>query len=241
MVRPVPAGKATYLTTGEKLALMRPLVLRYMLPLCAVYIEEYIINSVGHVILFRGVKLTSQGVAPTLVFPIPTEGPWSVLFKSPRDYYPFWSLTCTSPALTLLISDQSFVFLSRSSLSLGLPPIPKRLLPVPTIIQFFVLLLLSLQASRFIFASSVFTPPNEPPSQGVDRSITVVFLLMCLEGMCGGSAYVNTFYWVGREGEDGEDEGEEGAKRKMEKEFRIGATGASDSLGMLYDLDNTSS
>jgi hypothetical protein len=38
---------------------------------------------------------------------------------------------------------------------------------------------------------------------------------------------------VGREGEDGEDEGEEGAKRKMEKEFRIGATGASDSLGKL--------
>ena len=44
---PGPAGKAVYLTTGEKLALMRPLVLRYMLPLCAVYIEEYIINSVG--------------------------------------------------------------------------------------------------------------------------------------------------------------------------------------------------
>ena len=43
----VPAGRATYLTTGEKLALIRPLVLRYMLPLCAVYIEEYIINSVS--------------------------------------------------------------------------------------------------------------------------------------------------------------------------------------------------
>lgn len=42
---------------------------------------------------------------------------------------------------------------------------------------------------------------------------------------------MNTFYWVGREGEDGEEDGEEGAKRKMEKEFRIGATGASDSLG----------
>jgi battenin len=104
---------------------------------------------------------------------------------------------------------------------------------LPTVIQFFVLLLLSLQASRFIFASSVFTPPAEPPSQGVDRSITIVFFLMCLEGLCGGRAYVNTFYWVGREGEDGEDEGEEGAKRKMEKEFRIGATGASDSLGKL--------
>lgn len=38
---------ASYLTTSEKLALIRPLVLRYMLPLCAVYIEEYIINSVS--------------------------------------------------------------------------------------------------------------------------------------------------------------------------------------------------
>ena len=132
-----------------------------------------------------------------------------------------------------LTSDQSFVFLSRSSLSLGVPPIPKRLLPLPTIIQFFVLLLLSLQASRFIFASSVFTPPNEPPTSGVDRSITAVFFLICLEGLCGGSAYVNTFYHVGREGEDREHEGEEGPKRKMEKEFRIGATGASDSLGKL--------
>lgn len=40
-------GKTVYLTTKEKLALIRPLVLRYMLPLCAVYIEEYIINSVS--------------------------------------------------------------------------------------------------------------------------------------------------------------------------------------------------
>jgi battenin len=42
------SGKVqTSLTTSEKLALMRPLVFRYMLPLCAVYIEEYIINSVS--------------------------------------------------------------------------------------------------------------------------------------------------------------------------------------------------
>lgn len=42
----ISAGPA-YLSTAEKLALIRPLVLRYMLPLCAVYIEEYVINSVG--------------------------------------------------------------------------------------------------------------------------------------------------------------------------------------------------
>lgn len=43
---------------------------------------------------------------------------------------------------------------------------------------------------------------------------------------------MNTFYHVGREGEEGDDESDEGRKRKMEKEFRIGATGASDSCGM---------
>jgi battenin len=51
-----------------------------------------------------------------------------------------------------------------------------------------------------------------------------------MEGMCGGSAYVNTFYHVGREGEEG-GEGEEGVRHKMEKEFRIGAAGAADSCG----------
>lgn len=34
------------LTTQEKMKLLRPLVVRYMLPLCAVYVEEYVINSV---------------------------------------------------------------------------------------------------------------------------------------------------------------------------------------------------
>lgn len=43
---------------------------------------------------------------------------------------------------------------------------------------------------------------------------------------------MNTFYHVGREGEEGDEESDEGKKRKMEKEFRIGATGAADSCGM---------
>ena len=90
-------------------------------------------------------------------------------------------------------------------------------------------MLLSLQSSRFIFTSPAYAPPATPP-QGVDRTITIVFLLICLEGLCGGSAYVNTFFHVGREGEDG-GEGEEGTRRKMEREFRIGAVGAADSCG----------
>lgn len=55
-----PVDKTTYLTTGEKLALMRPLVLRYMLPLCAVYIEEYIINSVSLLDGARLIVLTAR-------------------------------------------------------------------------------------------------------------------------------------------------------------------------------------
>ncbi|WVO15553.1 protein BTN1 [Cryptococcus depauperatus] len=193
------------LSAREKLNLLKPLVIRYMLPLCAVYVEEYVINS---------------GVAPTLVFPVPTSGLWSRLFKSTRDYYPFWSLTY-----------QTFVFLSRSSLSLGLPPLPKRFLPLPAIVQFVVLSLLCLQAKSFIFSSPAYTPPSIPPSSGVDHSITIVFLLICLEGLCGGSGYVNTFYHVGHEGD--EENGNE-EKKSMEKEFRIGAVGAADSTGILF-------
>ncbi|ODN81096.1 protein BTN1 [Cryptococcus amylolentus CBS 6039] len=218
------------LTTKEKMVLLRPLVVRYMLPLCAVYVEEYVINS---------------GVAPTLVFPLPATGIWSHLFKSPRDYYPFWSLTY-----------QSFVFLSRSSLSLGLPPLPRRLLPLPAIIQFLVLSLLSLQARSFIFSSPSYTPgsniglgpaggggpdgPDGGEGGGVDRAIWFVWLLICLEGLCGGAGYVNTFYHVNHEGDqplhpdpDPSLPPKSEAKKAMEKEFRIGAVGAADSTGIL--------
>ncbi|TXT09063.1 hypothetical protein VHUM_02537 [Vanrija humicola] len=211
LAKPVPK---VWLSTRDKLNLIKPLILPYMLPLCVVYIEEYVINS---------------GIAPTLVFPIPSHGIWSWLFKTPRDYYPFWSLTY-----------QTFVFISRSSLSLGLPPIPKHLLPVPTIIQFFVLVLMTLQARSFIFSTPEYTPPAPEPTSGVDRAITMVFLLSCLEGLCGGSAYVNTFFHVGHEGDDGHEDDDTDAssveeiKRKMEKEFRIGATGAADSCGILF-------
>ncbi|WWC91078.1 uncharacterized protein L201_006019 [Kwoniella dendrophila CBS 6074] len=197
-----------HLTTGEKLDLLKPLVLRYMAPLCAVYVEEYVINS---------------GVAPTLVFPLPTSGIWSKLFKSPRDYYPFWSLTY-----------QTFVFLSRSSLSLSIPPLPLKLLPFPSIIQFFVLALLYLQSKYFLFTSNTFKPPHQ--HEGVDHTISIVFFSICLEGLCGGLAYVNTFYHVSREGENEEGEGpsNDNGKKGMEREFRIGAVGAADSTGILF-------
>ncbi|WVQ73601.1 hypothetical protein IAR50_003180 [Cryptococcus sp. DSM 104548] len=217
-------GKGLRLTTKEKMALLRPLVVRYMLPLCAVYVEEYVINS---------------GVAPTLIFPLPVSGVWSHLFKSPRDYYPFWALT---------YADQTFVFISRSSLSIGLPPLPRRLLSLPAILQFIVLSLLFLQARSFFFSSPAYTPGSGiglgpgggggPSEGGVDRAIWFVWLLICLEGLCGGAGYVNTFYHVGHEGDQplhsdptSPPKGE--AKKAMEKEFQIGAVGAADSTGIL--------
>ncbi|KAL7421274.1 battenin CLN3 protein [Cryptotrichosporon argae] len=188
------------LSRREKLELLRPLVGRYMVPLAAVYVEEYVINS---------------GVTPTLVFPAPPAGLWSHLFKTPRDFYPFWSLTY-----------QTFVFVSRSSLSLGLPPLPRRLLPLPALTQLAVLAALATQARAFVLGD-----------EGA-RAITPVFLLVCLEGLCGGLAYVNTFYHVGREGQgaaDGHDADADADARRAsaEREFRVGAVGAADSCGIL--------
>lgn len=92
-----------------------------------------------------------------------------------------------------------------------------------------------------------------------DRAISVVFLLVCLEGLMGGTGYCMTYYHIGREGdEQGREDGhhhavneyervaagahaeftsgeshsaEQRAKRKARKEFRIAAAGAADSLG----------
>lgn len=82
-----------------------------------------------------------------------------------------------------------------------------------------------------------------------DRAISVVFLLICLEGLMGGLGYCHTFYHIGHEGEDdgvqeysrlaqvGNDHASETValddlgRRKAIKEFRMGAAGAADSLG----------
>ncbi|GHJ86734.1 hypothetical protein NliqN6_3136 [Naganishia liquefaciens] len=247
------------LTAQEKLTLVKPMLLRYMLPLFLVFAFEYIINA---------------GVAPTLAFPPPRTGIWKHVFNTIRDYYPFWSLTY-----------QTFVFLSRSSLSLGMRPIPRRLLFLPAALQGIILTLLALQASHYIFSS-----PNARPHRAsageplawwsrvlgwligsgggsndgamnmssrthvTDRAISVVFLLICLEGLMGGLGYCHTFYHIGHEGEDEDDVVQEYsriaqagddhetaetlasdvlARRKTVKEFRMGAAGAADSLGIV--------
>ncbi|KDQ09562.1 hypothetical protein BOTBODRAFT_117036 [Botryobasidium botryosum FD-172 SS1] len=183
------------LTVREKLVLVRPLLLKFMLPLFAVYLLEYTIN---------------QGISPTLVYPVPHPESHPILsriFGSIRDYYPFWQLVY-----------QTFVFFSRSSISAGLPPLPTSLLPLPAVVQAVILTSLALESAFGLL-------PEDLPQ----LTIPIIFLMIGLEGICGGLAYVNVFYRIGQE----EREEEETERSKQEREFKIGSIGFSDGLGIL--------
>jgi battenin len=111
----------------------------------------------------------SQGIAPTLLYPVPSaeKHPFlSRIIHSVRDYYPLWQLVY-----------QTTVFFSRSSISIGIPPLPARFLPLPAILQACILLVLAVESAIGFF-------PNEDEAW----SIAAVFLLISLEGICGGSA-----------------------------------------------------
>ncbi|KZO94679.1 batten disease protein Cln3 [Calocera viscosa TUFC12733] len=192
------------LSGADKWVLVRPLMLRYILPLFCVYTFEYTIN---------------QGVSPTLVYPVPEPSEHPVLawiIKSVRDYYPLWQLVY-----------QTFVFFSRSTLSVGIPPIPSRFLAVPSILQFFILLTLAYESYRGIVSTSPYSVASVP----------LVFLLIALEGICGGLAYVNAFYHVSQETSGtvgvGVDASADPERRKQEREFRIGSIGFGDTSGIL--------
>ncbi|GAA6039616.1 hypothetical protein JCM8097_002216 [Rhodosporidiobolus ruineniae] len=198
------------LSTREKLELARPLVKGFMLPLFFVYLAEYTINS---------------GVAPTLLYEVPTRESAPVLhlvIKSLRDYYPLWQLLY-----------QTFVFISRSSLSiLHLPPLPLRLLPLPTLLQLLILALTLLEASTSLFVRLF----------GEHGATWLTAALVCCEGLCGGAAYVNAFHRLAvmQDEEDGEGdalggggEGKSPARREQEKEFRIACVGFADTSGIL--------
>jgi battenin len=119
---------------------------------------------------------------------------------------------------------QTFVFISRSSHLLRIPPLPRSLLPLPAILQAVVLTLLLLESTR----------SNGNGGFGF-LQVGGVLLLICVEGCCGGSAYVNTFHHVGLEGLGSENiAGKDERKRVEEREFRIASVGAADSLGILF-------
>ncbi|KAJ7805753.1 batten's disease protein Cln3 [Mycena olivaceomarginata] len=169
-----------------------------------VYTFEYTIN---------------QGIAPTLLYPVPSPEEHSFLSKiihSVRDYYPLWQLVY-----------QTTVFLSRSSISIGIPPLPARLLPLPAILQAGILLILMFESAVGIFPSGPGTADSEA------WSITIVFLLISLEGICGGSAYVNVFYRINQEAPS-PDTAHDLERTRQEREFKIGSVGFADSSGILF-------
>ncbi|KAJ7614625.1 batten's disease protein Cln3 [Mycena polygramma] len=188
------------LSASDKWRLVRPLLVRYMLPLFCVYMFEYTIN---------------QGIAPTLLYPVPSQEQHPFLSKiihSVRDYYPLWQLVY-----------QTTVFLSRSSISIGIPPLPARLLPLPAILQAGILLVLALESAVGLF----------PTDADEAWSIAAVFLLISLEGICGGSAYVNVFYRINQD-PPSPHTAHDIERSRQEREFKIGSVGFADSSGILF-------
>ncbi|KAL0946243.1 hypothetical protein HGRIS_012500 [Hohenbuehelia grisea] len=69
------------LSAADKWRLVQPMLRKYMLPLFLVYTLEYTIN---------------QGIAPTLLYPVPSPQKYWLLSKiihSIRDYYPLWQVS----------------------------------------------------------------------------------------------------------------------------------------------------
>ncbi|KAJ7177880.1 batten's disease protein Cln3 [Mycena filopes] len=192
------------LSAADKWRLVRPMLVTYMLPLFCVYTFEYTIN---------------QGIAPTLLYPVPLPDAHPFLSKiihSVRDYYPLWQLVY-----------QSTVFVSRSSISLGVPPLPARLLPLPAVLQAGILLILAFESAVGIF------PSGQGASDTEAWSIATVFLLISLEGICGGSAYVNVFYRINQD-PPSPDTAHDIERTRQEREFKIGSVGFADSSGILF-------
>lgn len=196
------------LSFQEKMALLKPMLQPYIIPLVIVYAMEYTIN---------------QGIAPTLIYPLPTRSSHPLLshiIHKLTDYYPLYQLVY-----------QTFVFLSRSSISIfKLPAIPRHLLWLPAVLQTGLLAVLLTESLYAWFRESIASP--------------LVIVLICVEGLAGGSAYVSVFYSIGVDeqsrgialsstGEEVDDEGQEEdsaytmAKKAQEHEFRIGCVGVS--------------
>ncbi|KAK0548938.1 battenin CLN3 protein [Tilletia horrida] len=216
------------LAFSEKMDLLRPMLFVFVLPLAIVYLAEYTIN---------------QGVAPTLIYPLPTSQTHPLLahfIKKFSDYYPLYQLCY-----------QTFVFISRSSISvLRLPAIPQRFLWLPAIVQCTLFLVLTSESLYAWFGESIASP--------------LTILLISLEGLAGGSAYVSVFHQVAmsdparrirlptdqeeldpdhqsepseadatgpRDGIAADDELEH-IRRVQQQEFRIACIGVADTLGI---------
>ncbi|CAG8661396.1 6216_t:CDS:2 [Acaulospora colombiana] len=110
----------------------------------------------------------------------------------------------------------------------------EKLLPAPAVIQGIILAILALEASRQLFGTA---------------ALYLVLLLISVEGICGGLAYVNVYYHIGKEEllpklvssrrEEGENMMSSWSRERQNewigqaKEFRIGSMGFADSFGIL--------
>lgn len=245
----------THLSLTDKLRLLKPLLIPFCLPLFSVYFAEYTINQGKWRALQRIQYPESQadfppnrrsvaradlsGAGPSElagVGAVDQEVRWeldhtrlvqpaltTVLNHSLRDYYPLYQLIY-----------QTFVFISRSSLSLfHLPPLPMSLLPVPSLIQLSLLAITSLESATGFISTSL----------GDSTTTWIVFALISLEGLCGGSAYVNAYYHLGQQMDDEDDHvgtAKDSKKVAQEREFRIASVGVFDTLGILMAAGSAS-
>ncbi|ELU38322.1 BTN1 protein [Rhizoctonia solani AG-1 IA] len=217
-VNPLPG-----LSSSDKWRLVRPLLLKYMLPLCEsssnyVYVERW----TSYDIRFN----SYQGISPTLVYPVPDVKEHPVLgriVKTLRDYYPLWQLIY-----------QAFVFLSRSSISLGLPALPTALLPLPAVIQAVIMGTLALESSTGFLSGG----QPETTTQGFVLPILMSLIKVPPTLRWLGlniDISVNVFYRVGQDGAQSSslDDPHSRELARQEQEFRIGSIGFADSSGIL--------
>lgn len=70
---------------------------------------------------------------------------------------------------------------------MGIPPIPSKFLCIPALIQLMVLIILGFESATGLFesAGSIASPDTEGWE---GASVAAVFLLIAMEGICGGLA-----------------------------------------------------
>jgi len=88
------------------------------------------------------------------------------------------------------------------------------LLPVPSLIQLGLLAVTSLESAAGLISSRL----------GDEPTIWLVFGLISLEGLCGGSAYVNAYYHLGQQMDDEDDHlgsNKDAHRVAQEREFRM--------------------
>lgn len=222
----LPSGPKynVFLSASDKWRLVRPLLVRYMLPLCKSSIHlstpadmidslcvhgkslvprctrsdpsfqfEYTINQVRTLLIisFGQSIYPLSGNCPDAAVPGPIargtclpeqDNPLRARLLSAVAGTRFSHLSLAHPPMLVQLVYQTTVFLSRSSISIGIPPLPASLLSLPAILQALILVTLAFESAVGIFPSGPGTADSEA------WSITVVFLLISLEGICGGSA-----------------------------------------------------